>query len=883
MEQEQIDSWLNDGGWIIAATDRAARALRMNYHQARMKEDSSAWFEPRILDWKSFLREQWQQLAADGRLLLNPMQETAIWEQIIASDASLNLLAGPRHRLAKMADDAHELLCGYAPQMLEPNSRHNWFEEAEKFSNWLDAFEQICATEELISLQRCGLELASVLESHGAARPALLLIGFDRILPAQRLVLDAWGEWQQRQDESAEQSLHFFCAPDRETEIEACALWAAAYLRKDPQCSLLIVAQSNPLERGVMERIFARHLGARFEFSLGQPLNMLEPVQAAQLTLRWLSSSLEEAELDWLLGCTHLAADQTETNLLTAALSRMRKMQLERPEWTLIDLLAQATKLLPDAWRMRMIETQRMLQERSRQPKRPLEWVELTVQLLAQCGASVLRTAASSEEWQVNKRFMEVLEGCASIGFLGQKIKWQEFVQLLNRQLAENLFAPESQSAPVLIAGPAESAGLTADGIWFLGADESGWPLAGQAHPLLPTELQRVCGMPHGSPQLDWEQAGIMLRRLLASSPEFVASYSRLNGDAEASPSRMMQACCGMAIPLPQHLLASEPATPLRREFTDAPRLPYPPGDAPAGSGLLTAQSLCPFQAFATGRLQARKVEAAMTGLTAAQRGNLVHAALAGIWSGAPDGIASLNDLLACTDRSSLVAKHVKAALLDGKVLPAHVRDRMPRRYLELEEQRLCQLLALWLDYEATRQNFHVEKTEGKLEINLAGLVFHVRPDRLDRLADDSLLVIDYKTGDKKPGVWLGDRPEDVQLPLYASLACGKDETVGGLAFARLRPNPNERNFAGLVRDARTTLQADLSPNSTLVKNPLTDAQLQTWREQITALAQDFLAGKAEVDPLTRNKACKYCGLEGICRINEQSMQEDEEEGEIDE
>ena len=77
----------------------------------------------------------------------------------------------------------------------------------------------------------------------------------------------------------------------------------------------------------------------------------------------------------------------------------------------------------------------------------------------------------------------------------------------MERALDETLFAPESQDAPIQIAGPAESAGLAADAIWFMGASEDAWPACGRRHPLLPFEVQREAGMPHARPQLDWDVA----------------------------------------------------------------------------------------------------------------------------------------------------------------------------------------------------------------------------------------------------------------------------------------------------------------------------------------------------------------------------------------
>ena len=120
--------------------------------------------------------------------------------------------------------------------------------------------------------------------------------------------------------------------------------------------------------------------------------------------------------------------------------------------------------------------------------------------------------------------------------------------------------------------------------------------------------------------------------------------------------------------------------------------------------------------------------------------------------------------------------------------MPAAARERMPQRYLELEELRLTRLVTEWLDYESTRLALHVAETEADRTINLAGLTFDLRLDRIDRLNDGSLLVIDYKTGDVSPKSWDLPRPDDVQLPLYAGFALDREEELGGLVFAKVRP-----------------------------------------------------------------------------------------------
>jgi hypothetical protein len=70
------------------------------------------------------------------------------------------------------------------------------------------------------------------------------------------------------------------------------------------------------------------------------------------------------------------------------------------------------------------------------------------------------------------------------------------------------------------------------------------------------------------------------------------------------------------------------------------------------------------------------------------------------------------------------------------------------------------------------------------------------------------------------------------------------------------------------------------------MKNPFTAEQLLDWRDCIQQLARDFGEGKAEVDPREAPKTCERCGLQTLCRIQENTAQleaEDESEEGSDE
>jgi ATP-dependent helicase/nuclease subunit B len=157
------------------------------------------------------------------------------------------------------------------------------------------------------------------------------------------------------------------------------------------------------------------------------------------------------------------------------------------------------------------------------------------------------------------------------------------------------------------------------------------------------------------------------------------------------------------------------------------------------------------------------------------------------------------------------------------------------------------------------RSEFTVANTEAAREIAIGGLQVRVRADRVDALPDGGQIILDYKTGQLKSSAWEGERPDEPQLPLYCVT---NDRPVAGAAFALIRIG--ELQFRGL-----TGTGASLPGMAKMKINPPIpfDAQLEEWRRVLEHLAEDYRAGKAEVDP--KKDACDNCGLRALCRIRE--------------
>lgn len=883
-----MDAWLRGGGMVVTASERASRALIRAFHRARATEGLTAWPTPNIRDWQSFVRTEWNERNSDGRIILNSLQEQSLWARIVAhKEPDAARLEGARHRLAGLAMTAHGMLCAHAPRYLKESTRGAWVQDAAAFSGWLTAFDEACSKIGAISAARLPLELIPSLARDLSKRALLMLAGFDRILPTQQKLLDAWGAWRKAPLGERATRVEFLQAADPATELAACALWCRRELAANPESHLLIVTQDVAKRRGEIERAFL-HLesgdqnaaGPGFEFSLGVPLGQVELARGAALLLGWFDGAIEEHELDWLLSTGQIASSHDQTLALTAFMRALRDRGLQRTRWKLADFMNQPLRqTLPDGWIKRMTQAQRRLREAG-QKQTPLAWAELVQRLLEDAGWPGTQLLTSAE-FQVLQRWQQTIDDCASLGFDGRRIEWKEFLETLTRAADETLFASESQDAPIIIAGPAESAGLVADAVWFLGANEEAWPASGATHPLLPLALQREAEMPHASAKLDWDVAAAMTSRLLASAPEVHFSFARQRDGVDARPSRLIVQIAGTARTLPAELIAPLSPAPLTVSFEDAIPIPFPDGSAAGGSGILTAQSQCPFKAFAAARLGAEDWDAAEAGLTAKERGQLLHEVLHSIWGGPPNGIRTHAELCALPDPGTFVAGHVRRVL--QMKMPARAKDSMPKKYLELEATRLIGLVTEWLGYEAARVPFSVVETEKKTDVSIAGLALKLRLDRIDRLNDGSLLVIDYKSGNVSPKSWDLPRPEDVQLPLYAGFALDQGEELGGMVFAKVRAGESKCEFAGRVKDAQVTLRSDLGNRSSLVQRSLDDGNMEAWRTCIEQLAREFLGGCAAVDPRDYPDTCNECGLQAICRVREHPPQAEDKNGAEDE
>jgi ATP-dependent helicase/nuclease subunit B len=905
----EIESAFRTNALILTANLRAARWLRQEYALQMQREGRRAWKTPPIEDWDTWVRRLWQSaslLEDDAPLVLTTLQEQRVWMRMQREDA--NLLVSPEG-MAQLAAGAYELLCAYEAHA---ERNHPWGQtDAERFRHWAVGFDRECGRQGWLSRGHLEGRVAAALHD-GLPLPGeeILLVGFDRLTPAQIGLLQALrmrsANVVSLQEASPAVEMRLLRANDLRDEITVCAWWVRQLLETDEDGFRIgIVTPDAGAVRGEIERIFRRVLmpetddisipasGMPFEFSLGQPLASVPAVRAALLLLRWAAAPLREEEVSWLLLSGFMAANDAEVLAgarFDAWLREARSLSMEISLRTLIERLQPARWPLLHGLQLRLLHIEKTAQVHNfiDEEREPSRWADLAQTLLRQAAWPGARKPDDAQ-FQAMVKWERALDEIALLDFDGRLMTFADFLGALESHVDDAVFAMESQGAPVQILGALEASGQRFDAMWFLGTDDESWPLRGRMHPLLPYDVQQKAGMPHATPEADFALSRTVMTSLAASAPVAVISHAARSDDGELRPSPLV----GLAVPgagwessqewRAEFAIPADEHTPaVMEEIADASgSIPWPDALSAGGAEVLGLQAACPFRAFATKRLGAQALNRSEWGLTAGERGELLHKVLEAIWSPEFGRLHSLDDLLAAR-REGRLRSIVEGAIADvfSKYDETAGDDVWMQAYLESEYRRLRVRIEEWLDLEATRVPFEVIACEEQLQdVNVGGLKLRLRADRIDQVADYQRLLLDYKTGTVTPADWKVPRPSDPQLPLYA--AFGNVEDLCGVLFARIRVG--ETCISGMVKDVRTQLTVDIKGTSSLIKHPYSDVVRDEWSEALLSLANDFLRGEAMVDPKDGRSTCKYCQLPGLCRVAERpAALEDETEGEGD-
>ena len=873
---------------LITATMRLFRELQREYDRKQVAAGLSTWPTAPILPFQAWLAELWDMLVYSGEAggtlrLLRPSEERAIWEDIVRADGENLLLEVAATAAAALK--SWELLCEWNL----PSDAPEWNDstDSEVFYRWAQEFRRRSRENGWLSNAELPVFIADRIAEGALPVPEQVeIVGFLELTPVQKRLFDTLTS---RGTEVKERGISL--APgdavrigrvDTDREIRAAAEWARRILETateagSPEFRIGIVVANLERCRGRVERIFSetfhpashrrpdRDTHRLFNISMGLPLGEYSIIDAAFLILEIQPQSIPIETLGRFLRSPFLrckASEWTSRALLDAALRSLRE-----PEISLEDVLSLAGR--DDApYHCPELQSQLIAWRKSWQAvqphQMPSDWAASLSGLLEAMGWPG-DGPLDSVQFQTIKKWNELLSDFAGLDSVLGSIGLEAAVGRLYRLASTGQFQPESDSAPVQILGVFETSGLVFDHLWIMGMHDGEWPAPSSPDAFLPFRLQLQFDLPRSSPDRELEFARTLTARLLASAPTVVVSYPKREDDSDLRVSPLFQT-------LPEveagdlGLLGSDRYVHALRESRriEVVEDHNGPGvaDAAAGGGasLFKLQAMCPFKAFAELRLGALALDEPETGLSALDRGLLIHLVLQRIWNflGSHAGLLSTND-----DRlADIVRMTVGAELHDlGKRRRALRRPR----FREIEQERLKRVIAAWLQLERERRPFTVIQQEARRRVTVGGIDLSIRADRMDRLENGDSVVIDYKTGECSASDWFGARPNEPQLPLYAVTA---EAPIAGVFYGRIK--------TGKVAFRGVTDSEGLVPGIQPSRDAVSiDDKIDGWRNVFDQLGEDFRGGRAAVEPKDRRKSCQYCALPTLCRINEAKRSSD--------
>ncbi|MEO1889813.1 MAG: PD-(D/E)XK nuclease family protein [Cycloclasticus sp.] len=893
MNFTEIFTATKTGTVVLTVNQRLARHLLGNVEQAYIAEGATAWASPNIISFDSWLIQAWQQrFNREGvepihtninKTLLAPEQTLVLWEKVIHNGSGAELLNVTA--TAKAANKARQL--GVQWDIAQTNSHDvSSHLDLAMFEQWHTHYKAELAKGywvDKVQLLEC--VNAMVEQSYIDCPEQIILAGFDVFTPTQTSfweLLQAKGcEVVEYSSSVSEPQAQVIQTNDEKEEAALMAQWARERLEGNPAASIGLVVLDLNSQRETIEAAFnATFYPSKmyavdvpfekpYNVSLGLALSTYTSIQQSLRLLQFFSQPLPLSEFCLLLRSSFIVAGQAEWG------NRARLEVVLRKRGLLACSVKQLVNALqpfedePSLCPMLLLSLNEATERLNTRPNRvmPSEWVSVFRGLLTAVGVQGDREL-SSTEYQVFQAWDDVLRTFATLDAVYNVIDYGTALNALRRLLGERVFQPETPPAPIQIMGLMEAAGHTFDALWVCGLHDKTWPPVPQPNPFLPIVEQRKQGLVQSSAEHQYQYAKQVTEHWASAAEAVVFSYSQSNGDTEQAISPLIE---DYQIISKEQLLKEQPVNRIEQRLGNAAMSQIEDITGPVvqttaiakgGVGVIKDQAACPFKAFAHHRLRASAMEEPEPGIDARLRGSLVHRCLEKLWQRI--GTHQVLSGLPAEEQKSLV-ESIVTTIIQQECIRTPI---LKKAFGQLESQRITQLLLDWLSIDAQREPFKVTATELKQTLTVGKLQLNTVIDRVDTLQDGSTAIIDYKTGDTNINKWFGERPEEPQLPLYSVF--GNDAIQSGvrsMSFAQLKKG--KIKYEGLSDSADNFSSLKRLDESKKADTPDWDSQMTHWKGVLGALSDEFVAGDARVSPT--DKACDYCDLTSLCRINEQA------------
>lgn len=838
---------LIEGCEIVTANRRLSRVLRGSFEQQQIAAGKLAWQTPAIWSWHDWLSVQLSRVTDPSTIptVLGSASCHVLWEQSLLRHVPDGVPGFSA--LVRNAVQSWQRLREWQLPLgdLQTSARS---QDERVFAAAAADFVRQLADGNWVDIAGIADLVAALFQNHKLNAPrGVLLAGFDRLNPAiQSMIAVLEGaeckvRFSPANEQSAKVSTTSF--ENSEVELRAAGAWARAILENSPRAKVAIVSPSLQSDAPATVRLVREGLVPGWQYggdeaaaaanvSYGQKLSDFPAIAIALLLLRWTHRDLSSRELSILLRSQSVASERVDGR---CRVDLALRQQADRV-WQPVEFLKvfRGIDESPDTAVffecVREIETFRQTYQGV---ANPAEWAHRLDALLT-ATKWIGEATLESVEFQLINRWRELLNEFSRIGAVSPLVSLETAVQRIATLASEALYQAESDRAQVEILGVLEASGMDFDCIWISGLDADQWPPQARPALFISKALQRQHEMPDCTPANTLTYARGILERLVASADDCVLSWATTRNELELAASSLLD-------PFPENgqRVFSDPGwfadalvgqTDIVEDGEDEAPPVGPDEKVRGGAYTVQMHHIEPFRAFVHGRLGVRPLEPIATGLSPSVRGNIIHSALHTLYAGKPARRAIAEWTAQETDER--IGAAIDSALAEYLIHASPVMSRI----FGLERERLRTMLWEFVGTELERPDFFVADVEKSIEFEAYGVRLGLRIDRIDRLANGSCVIIDYKTGMPKNFLDQDGAPTQLQLSVYA---CAIESNVGALALMNVDSKAIAVKGAGIEG-------GPWKPRDEVEWY----ATLDDWRSDVMHLLREFSAGDVRVNLL---------------------------------
>ncbi|AIL33222.1 PD-(D/E)XK nuclease family protein [Basilea psittacipulmonis] len=772
--------------WIITGSNSLSYQLRKDLSRLSSKKV----FElPTIFPYRSALQKFYtnsiRNLAPDHvYTLLDKFSSLYLWQNIIQQNkADLLDISGT----ARAAFDAYEIESLWQVQVND----HETTPEYEQLCRWKKSYLETLKSKQCIDSVMLVDLLLTLSQEHRLNLPEqIILYSLDSLTPKERLLLESLDcslfQYEPNHEVNESRTCLAFDSFDEEL---AAAFQYAREIEKESKTQFAVLVPNLKQNLYKVHRIATYYLGDRYHVSLGRELNQWPLIRYALTHLEFmkdLAIKKSVTNVQWGKWLEQAKAFQMEGihyhQCIVWANEVRHKEKLSYRQSEIIEklslspTLASSLAALLNAWN---------------QIQDIHEWTDIFYQSLELFGFPN-PSFNQSAHITVTDDLNESLESFTNLSYIVPPLNAQTALRLFNQFINNRSSQLRATTKNIVSIRDLSSAqGLSWDTAWIVGLNDHALPEPVHINHFLPFISQDKAGVPTVNIHRSKAQSLTRFQGICSRTKKLILSThlkDEKGNELQISPFLNDDDI--------HHLEAKTKDIPDYSGFHITKKEPFylneqQPRQLKGGYGLLEMAAQNMLAAHARYRLQLQALRDFNKGFNASTRGNLRHLFMELVWKKVKT-LTALKTLLQNKEKKDKLLDDISQTVKEKTIQTLGIDHY---NLLDYEVQTARQSCELQLNLDVTLNDFTSVDLEHQVEWTHEGIKITLRADRVDRLKNGGMRIIDYKSGryfkaSSEINAWSCSNEISYQLPLYAvALPQTSQLSVGELAYSNLQPH----------------------------------------------------------------------------------------------